>query len=249
MLDGSTGSEPACSDWPIPDARAESQRDRLAPDVQRLPHSASRRARHAAGRRRPRRRSAQNYASLQAPPAARAGLLRREGQPGAGDRPDALQGGRQLRRRVDARVHARLRAHPKRLPAKERQDFIWDKIIYANPIKAEGDAARRSTSTSRWSPSTTSTEIGKITRARAARRAAAAAARAEHRLDGGAVVQVRLRAGRGGGPDRGGPRRRAGRRGPELPRRQPVHQLRELRAGAEHGGGGAARRRVARAST
>ena len=24
----------------------------------------------------------------------------------------------------------------KALPAKERQDFIWDKIIYANPIKA-----------------------------------------------------------------------------------------------------------------
>ena len=24
----------------------------------------------------------------------------------------------------------------KSLPAKERQDFIWDKIIYANPIKA-----------------------------------------------------------------------------------------------------------------
>ena len=24
----------------------------------------------------------------------------------------------------------------KHLPAKERQDFIWDRIIYANPIKA-----------------------------------------------------------------------------------------------------------------
>ena len=29
-------------------------------------------------------------------------------------------------------VHANI----KRLPAKQRQDFIWDKIIYANPIKA-----------------------------------------------------------------------------------------------------------------
>ena len=27
----------------------------------------------------------------------------------------------------------------KHLPAKERQDWIWDKIIYANPIKADRD--------------------------------------------------------------------------------------------------------------
>ena len=38
----------------------------------------------------------------------------------------------------------------KHLPAKERQDWIWDKIIYANPIKDQRDAARSSTSTSRW---------------------------------------------------------------------------------------------------
>ena len=38
----------------------------------------------------------------------------------------------------------------KDLPAKERQDCIWDKIIYANPIKADRDAAGARTSTSRW---------------------------------------------------------------------------------------------------
>ena len=30
--------------------------------------------------------------------------------------------------------------HIRHLPAKERQDFIWDKIVYANPDQAEGDA-------------------------------------------------------------------------------------------------------------
>ena len=43
----------------------------------------------------------------------------------------------------------------KDLPAKQRQDFIWDRIIYANPIKADRDAASSSIPTSRWSPTTT----------------------------------------------------------------------------------------------
>ena len=38
----------------------------------------------------------------------------------------------------------------KSLPAKERQDFIWDKIIYANPIKDIRNAVRSSIRTSRW---------------------------------------------------------------------------------------------------
>ena len=44
---------------------------------------------------------------------------------------------------------------------------------------------------------------------------------AQHRGDGRAVVEVRRRPGRGGGPDPRRPRRRPGGRGPELPRRQP----------------------------
>ena len=45
---------------------------------------------------------------------------------------DVLRSRRELRRRVDGRVPARPREHQD-LPAKQRQDFIWDKIIYANP--------------------------------------------------------------------------------------------------------------------
>jgi ornithine decarboxylase len=37
----------------------------------------------------------------------------------------------------------------KHLPAKERQDWIWDKIIYANPIKAI-ETLRELNNTSRW---------------------------------------------------------------------------------------------------
>ena len=110
------------------------------------------------------------------------------------------------------------------------------------PDQAEGDAARRWTSTSRWSPTTTSTSCARSSDYAPHAGPGPAAARAQHRLDGGTVVQVRLRPGRGGGPDRRGASAIGpGGRGPELPRRQPVHQLRELRAGAEHGGGGDAR--------
>jgi hypothetical protein len=45
-----------------------------------------------------------------------------------------FSGGRQLRRGLDARVHDR-HENIKDLPPKERQDWIWDKIIYANPNK------------------------------------------------------------------------------------------------------------------
>ena len=82
---------------------------------------------------------------------------------------------------------------------------------------------------------------------RAARGPGAAAAGAEHGLDGGAVVEVRLRSGRGGGPDPGGVPRRAGGGGPELPRGQPVHELRQFRAGAQHRRGGDAGSALARA--
>ena len=78
---------------------------------------------------------------------------------------------------------------------------------------------------------------------RSARRPGAAPARAQHRVDGGVVLEVRLRPGRSGGSDPGSVPHRPGGGGPELPRRQPVHQLRELRAGAEYGGGGDGRRR------
>ncbi len=94
----------------------------------------------------------------------------------------------------------------KHLPAKERQDFIWDKIIYANPIKPKETLQ----ALDQYKPLVTYDNIDELRQdqaLRAARRAGAAAARAEHRLDGGAVVQVRLRPGRSGGSDL---RRRSG---------------------------------------
>ena len=75
----------------------------------------------------------------------------------------------------------------KHLPAKERQDFIWDKIIYANPIKPK-ETLRGA------GPVQAADHLRQPRRAaqdqalRAARRAGAAAARAQYRLDGGAVV-------------------------------------------------------------
>ena len=122
----------------------------------------------------------------------------------------------------------------KHLPAKQRQDFIWDKIIYANPIKAIETLEQLDP----YKPLVTydnHEEVIKIAQLRAARRPGAAAARAQHRLDGRAVEQVRRVAGRGGRPDRLRAQQQARGRGPELPRRQPVHELRELRPGAAPG--------------
>ncbi len=62
-----------------------------------------RRAWHAAVRRRS-RRAARELRDVQEAPAARAGLLRRQGQLRSGDRRDVLQGRRQLRRGLDGRV-------------------------------------------------------------------------------------------------------------------------------------------------
>ena len=73
--------------------------------------------------------------------------------------------------------------------------------------------------------------------ARAPCRPGAAHRRAEHGIDGGTLEQVRRGAQRGRGSDRVCPVAQARGRGRQLPRRQPVHQRAELRAGAQHGGG------------
>ena len=108
----------------------------------------------------------------------------------------------------------------KDLPEKQRQDFIWDRIIYANPIKATETLEQLDP----YKPLVTydnHEESHQDRQARAARRPRAAAARAEHRLDGRAVEQVRRAAGRGGGPDRVRAQQQARGRRPELSRRQP----------------------------
>ena len=111
------------------------------------------------------------------------------------------------------------------LPAKERQDFIWDKIIYANPIKDNQTLEELDP----YKPLVTYDNLRRDRQdqeVRAARRPGAAAQGAQHRR----VVELSSKfgaaSGRGRGPDRGRLPRRAGRRGPELPRRQPVHELR-----------------------
>ena len=95
----------------------------------------------------------------------------------------------------------------KHLPAKKRQDWIWDKIIYANPIKPTETLEELN----QYKPLVTFDnleEIQKIKKHAPQRRPGAAAQGAEHRRDGRAVVEVRRVAGRGGRPD---PRGRQGR--------------------------------------
>ena len=87
------------------------------------------------------------------------------------------------------------------LPANEQQDFIWDKIIYANPIKPKETLL----ALDQYKPLVTYDNLDGAREDQAirpARRRGAAPARAQHRLDGRAVVQVRLRPRRGGGSDR-----------------------------------------------
>ncbi len=78
------------------------------------------------------------------------------------------------------------------LPAKERQDFIWDKIIYANPIKAKETLLELEP----YKPLVTydnEEEIRKIKKYAPHAGHAAAHQGAEHRRDGRAVVEVRRR--------------------------------------------------------
>ena len=91
----------------------------------------------------------------------------------------------------------------KSLPAKERQDFIWDKIIYANPIKANETLVELDP----YKPLVTYDNLEEIAQGpqvRPARRPGAADQGAQHRGDGRAFVEVRRSPGRGGGPDRDG---------------------------------------------
>ena len=164
------------------------------------PPAARPRARHAAVRRGPRRSCARTTRHFQQVPAAGAGLLRGQGQPRPGDRP-----ARSTRRGASFDVASMpefliVHENIKDLPAKERQDWIWDKIIYANPIKANETLRELD----HYKPLVTYDNLEEIQQdqeARAARRAGAAPQGAQHRGDGGALLQVRRAPGRGGGPD------------------------------------------------
>ena len=86
----------------------------------------------------------------------------------------------------------------KHLPAKQRQDFIWDRIIYANPIKANETLEQLDP----YKPLVTydnHEEVVKIARHAPHAGLVLRLARAQHRIHGGAVEQVRrfTRGGRG----------------------------------------------------
>ena len=81
------------------------------------------------------------------------------------------------------------------LPDKQRQDFIWDKIIYAHPIKDN----RTLTELDPYKPLVTfdnHAEIGKVKKHCAASRPGAARQGAQHRRRGGTVIEVRRQPGR-----------------------------------------------------
>ncbi len=80
----------------------------------------------------------------------------------------------------------------KDLPARERQDFIWDKIIYANPIKTPKTLEELD----QYKPLVTydnPEEIKKIKQVRAARRPGAAREGAQHGLGRRAVSRSSAR--------------------------------------------------------
>ena len=76
-----------------------------------------------------------NYAEFRRLSAARPALLRRESQSGSGHHPDALCGGSKFRCCLDCGVQSWFTSNIRHLPAEARQNYIWDKVIYSNPIK------------------------------------------------------------------------------------------------------------------
>ena len=97
----------------------------------------------------------------------------------------------------------------KDLPAKERQDWIWDKIIYANPIKANETLAA---SLNQYKPLVTYDNYEEIHKIKKHAPHAGLALRLKV-PNTGAMVELSSKfgasPGRGGGPDPGGRQGRA----------------------------------------
>ena len=183
----------------------------------------------------------QELQRVQEVPAARPGLFRRQGEPAAGDRAHPLQGGRELRRGLDARVQHRLREHQGH-GAKKRQDWIWDKIIYANPNKPVETLAELD----QYKPLVTFDNAEELRKIREHAPQAGVALRIKV-ANTGAMVELSSKFGAAPGEavdlillaDEAG----AHLRGPELPCGQPDHQFRQLRAGARASARASSRRR------
>ena len=94
------------------------------------------------------------------------------------------------------------------MPPKKRQDWIWDKIIYANPNKPVETLEELN----QYKPLVTfdnAEELLKIRKHAPQAGRGAAHQGGQHRRHGGALLEVRRGAGRGGGPDPAGREARA----------------------------------------
>ena len=116
----------------------------------------------------------------------------------------------------------------KDMPAKQRQDWIWDKIIYANPIKANETLQELNP----YKPLVTYDNYEEIKKIKKYAPHAGLALRLKV-ANTGAMVELSSKFGAAPGEavdlilaaDKAG----LGRRGVEFPCRQPDHELRELR--------------------
>ena len=190
-------------------------------------------ARHAAVRHRP-RRAAEELPRVQALPAAGAGLLRRQGRTPIPPIVRTLyEAGRELRRGLDARVQTWSTRTSRRCRPSERQDCIWDKIIYANPIKPIETLAKLD----QYKPLVTYDNFEEIEKIKQHAPQAGLALRLKV-PNTGAMVELSSKFGASPGEAVDlileADRRGLVGRGPQLPRRQPDDQLRELRPGPEH---------------
>ncbi len=135
----------------------------------------------------------------------------------------------------------------KDLPPRERQDFIWDKIIYANPIKANETLRDLDV----YKPLVTYDNVEEIGKIRKHAPHAGLALRLSV-PNTGAMVELSSKFGAASGEavQLIEAAHQAGLvvEGYQLPRRQPDDELRELRAGVEPGGGRVSARRPIAAS-
>ena len=164
-----------------------------------------------AGGDRPRRRSGATTPSFRRHLPQGAGLLRGQGQPGPGDRRARST------RRAPASTWPRCPSScwctttSATCRREARQDFIWDKIIYANPIKPKETLP----ALDRYKPLVTYDNLDGAREDQALRARTPGWSCACASPNTGSMVELSSKfgcdPGRGGGPDRGGLPDRAGR--------------------------------------
>jgi ornithine decarboxylase len=117
-------------------------------------------------------------------------------------------------------------------PAKKRQDFIWDKIVYANPVKDNRTLAELDP----YKPLVTYDNLAEVGKIKKYAPHAGLVLRVNV-PNTGSMVELSSKFGASPGEAvdlMEAAFRRPGGRGAVLPRGQPVHELPELRAGPRH---------------